>query len=201
MPRSEAQNEAIRAATREKLQAAAITLFTRKGFAATSVGDIAAAAGVSVGLLYRHYRTKEDLFGDLVEQAATGLDRVAAMFRTEEPATELILAFAAEFLGDLATGGSTLEFYLLLQQAVLRGPDDPRIAALVDRHEALRGETVRLIERGQRDGTFRAGPADTLADLFYAALGGLAQLNLIRGDRFTVPAPELLTAFLIKETS
>ncbi|GAB3767974.1 TetR/AcrR family transcriptional regulator [Microlunatus parietis] len=201
MPRSEAQNEVIRAATREKLQAAAITMFTRKGFAATSVGDIAGAAGVSVGLMYRHYRTKEDLFGDLVEQAATGLERAAALFRTEQPAAELILAFATEFLDDLAAGGATLEFYLLLQQAVLKGPDDPRIAVLLDRHEALHGETVRLIERGQRDGTFRDGPAAALADLFYATLGGLAQLRLIRGDRFSGPSPELLTTFLIKEPS
>lgn len=201
MPRSEAQNEAIRAATREKLQAAAITLFTRKGFAATSVGDIAAAAGVSAGLLYRHYRTKEDLFGDLVEQAAAGLDRVAALFRSDRPAAELILAFASEYLDDLACGGATLEFYLLLQQAVFKGPDDPRIEALLGRHEALRSETVRLIERGQRDGAFRDGPADALADLFYAALGGLAQVSLIRGDRFSAPTPDLLTAFLIKETS
>lgn len=201
MPRNEAQNEAIRAATRDRLQAAAITLFTRKGFAATSVGDIAGAAGVSVGLLYRHYRTKEDLFGDLVEQAATGLDRVAALFRTEQPAAASLRAFAAEFLDDIAAGGATLEFYLLLQQAVLKGPGDPRIESLLDRHEALHGETVRLIERGQREGTFRDGPAAALADLLYAALGGLAQLRLIRGDRFSGPTPELLTTFVIKETS
>ncbi len=201
MPRSAEQNEVIRAATRDRIQAAAITLFTRKGFAATSVQDIAGKAGISTGLMYRHYRTKDDLFGAIVDQAADGLEVVATAFRTEAPARELILGFAREFLDDIAAGGTSLEFYLLLQQAVLKGGDDARITRLLDRHETLFAETVRLIERGQRDGTFRDGPAATLADVFFASLGGLALMKLTRGDRFTAPTPELFTAILIKDGS
>jgi AcrR family transcriptional regulator len=199
MPRSQEQNEVIRAATRDRIQGAAITLFTRKGFAATSVQDIAGEAGISTGLMYRHYRTKEDLFGAIVEQAGSGLEAVAARFRTDLPARDLLLAFAREYLDDIAAGGTTLEFYLLLQQAVLKGGDDPRIEQLLDRHETLFAETVRLVERGQREGTFRDGPAATLADVFFASLGGLALLKLTRGDRLAVPSPELFAATLIKE--
>jgi AcrR family transcriptional regulator len=199
MPRSAEQNEVIRAATRDRIQAAAITLFTRKGFAATSVQDIAGAAGISTGLMYRHYRTKEDLFGAIVEQAGSGLEAVAARFRTDLPARDLLLGFAREYLDDIAAGGTTLDFYLLLQQAVLKGGDDPRIEQLLVRNETLFAETVRLVERGQHEGTFRDGPATTLADVFFASLGGLALLKLTRGDRFSVPSPELFTATLIKE--
>lgn len=199
MPRSQQQNEAIRAATRDRILGAAITLFTRKGFAATSVHDIAAEAGISTGLMYRHYRTKDDLFGAIVEQAAAGLEAVTARFRTDRPARDLILDFAREYLDDIAAGGPTLEFYLLLQQAVLKGGDDARVARLLDRHETLYAETVRLVERGQREGAFRAGPAATLVDLFFASLNGLALLKLTRGDRFTVPTPDLFLAPMIKE--
>lgn len=199
MPRSAEQNEVIRAATRDRIQVAAITLFTRKGFAATSVQDIAGEAGISTGLMYRHYRTKDDLFGAIVEQAATGLDAVTALFRTDPPARDLLLSFAREYLDDIAAGGTSLEFYLLLQQAVLKGGDDPRIDHLLDRHETLFAETVRLVERGQREGTFRDGPAATLADVFFASLGGLALMKLTRGERFAVPSPELFTATVIKE--
>ncbi|WP_161605956.1 TetR/AcrR family transcriptional regulator [Microlunatus speluncae] len=199
MPRSAEQNEAIRVATRDRIQAAAITLFTRRGFAATSVQDIAGEAGISTGLMYRHYRTKDDLFGAIVDQAADGLEAVTALFRAEAPARELLLAFAREYLADIAAGGTSLEFYLLLQQAVLKGGDDARIGHLLERHETLFAETVRLVERGQREGTFRDGPAATLADVFFASLGGLALMKLTRGDRFAVPSPELFTVTLLKE--
>ncbi len=51
---------------RAKIQAAALHLFTRKGFHGTTVREIAGRAGVSMGNLYTYYDTKEELFIDLV---------------------------------------------------------------------------------------------------------------------------------------
>src|SRR5579863_125891 len=51
---------------RVKIQAAALHLFTRKGFHGTTVREIADRAGVSMGNLYTYYDTKEELFIDLV---------------------------------------------------------------------------------------------------------------------------------------
>lgn len=48
--------------TQEKLIAAATTLFAEKGFAATSVKDIADAAGVNVSLVSYHFQGKENLY-------------------------------------------------------------------------------------------------------------------------------------------
>ncbi len=44
-----------------KVEQAAIELFAAKGVDGVSIGEIAAAAGVSQGALYRHYPSKEDL--------------------------------------------------------------------------------------------------------------------------------------------
>lgn len=43
-------------------------LFSRKGYAATSIEDICAATGCSKGNLYYHFKSKEDLFLYQVEQ-------------------------------------------------------------------------------------------------------------------------------------
>jgi AcrR family transcriptional regulator len=51
---------------RTRIQAAALHLFTRKGFHGTTVREIADRAGVSMGNLYTYYDTKEELFIDLV---------------------------------------------------------------------------------------------------------------------------------------
>jgi AcrR family transcriptional regulator len=48
-------------ATRERIKTAALALFVDKGVAGTSTRDIAEAAGVAEGALYRHFEGKDDL--------------------------------------------------------------------------------------------------------------------------------------------
>ena len=49
-----------------EITAAAMHTFAEKGFAATKVADVAKRAGVSKGLLYLYFKTKEDLFKAVV---------------------------------------------------------------------------------------------------------------------------------------
>jgi len=51
--------------TEEKLKEAARTVFTRKGYAATTVRDIAAEANINLALVNYYFRSKEKLF-DLI---------------------------------------------------------------------------------------------------------------------------------------
>jgi AcrR family transcriptional regulator len=54
---------------RTKLDRAAVELFAAKGVDGVSIADIAAAAGVSQGALYRHYRSKDELARHLFSTA------------------------------------------------------------------------------------------------------------------------------------
>jgi AcrR family transcriptional regulator len=54
--------------SRQKIEAAAMKVFTRQGYHGTSMRQIASAAGFSIGNLYNHYPTKEDLFVALVRK-------------------------------------------------------------------------------------------------------------------------------------
>ena len=40
-------------------------LFVNQGFGSTNVQDIADTAGISIGLLYRHYKNKDQLFNEV----------------------------------------------------------------------------------------------------------------------------------------
>ena len=64
--------------TRQRILDAAIALFAEKGFAATTMRDIAAAADVSIGLAYRYFARKEDLAVALYEGMSTRLRATAA---------------------------------------------------------------------------------------------------------------------------
>jgi len=58
------------------IEEAALRVFTRQGFHGTSVREIAAEAGVSLGNLYNYYKTKEDIFESLVKRFDQRMARI-----------------------------------------------------------------------------------------------------------------------------
>ena len=68
-PKSLQQNQEMRAAARAKLLQAALELFASRGYSATPVDAIAEAAGVSVGLLYYHFKNKPAVLQSIFEQS------------------------------------------------------------------------------------------------------------------------------------
>ena len=54
--------------SRERIVAAAVRVFARKGFQRASLDEIAADAGLTKGAIYWHFRSKNDLFFSLLER-------------------------------------------------------------------------------------------------------------------------------------
>lgn len=71
--------------TREGLAAAAVDLFIERGYDATTVEDIAAAADVSPRTFFRYYPTKEDVIVDLLRAGVVDLVARASARPTSEP--------------------------------------------------------------------------------------------------------------------
>lgn len=67
-PRTPSENAKIRQETKKKIAKAAFSLVAERGFEPTSMADIARAAGVSKGLLYNYYVSKEQLFQELITE-------------------------------------------------------------------------------------------------------------------------------------
>jgi AcrR family transcriptional regulator len=62
-----------RAERREQILAAATRAFARAGFTATSLDDIAAEAGITRVILYRHFDSKADMYRAVLDRACTRL--------------------------------------------------------------------------------------------------------------------------------
>lgn len=105
---------------KERVERAAIALFAADGVAGVSIGDIASAAGVSQGALYRHYPSKEELAWSLFSaaylHAGAELDGIRA--RQPDFATRLaamVAHFCALYDGDPAL----FRFMLIAQHGLL----------------------------------------------------------------------------------
>nr|WP_319489571.1 TetR/AcrR family transcriptional regulator [uncultured Caproiciproducens sp.] len=54
--------------TKEKITEEALTLFSQKGYKGTSVKNIAAAVGIKDSSLYKHFKSKKDIFDTIVKE-------------------------------------------------------------------------------------------------------------------------------------
>jgi AcrR family transcriptional regulator len=82
-----------REATQAAIIAAAMRLFGTAGFAAVTVDEIAAAAGVAKGAVYHHFPSKEALFEAVFERASADL---ASRIRSQAAGSRDILARLAD---------------------------------------------------------------------------------------------------------
>src|SRR5512135_2137577 len=77
---------------RQRLLEGATELFTRKGYASTTVREIVAAAGVSKPVLYYYFRNKEGIYLELMREAFGRVDDLLAASQDKKgSATERLL--------------------------------------------------------------------------------------------------------------
>ena len=126
--------------TRQRLLAEAQRLFRERGYAATSLEQIAEAAEVTKGAIYGHFASKEDLMLTAMEMTpapdySTTLGDESRPLR--ERVAEFSRAVSAEQPGDEAELAVMLEFWA----ALLRSPDALRrySARVEGRLQALAG--------------------------------------------------------------
>jgi AcrR family transcriptional regulator len=86
-----------RAERRQQILDAATRAFARTGFAATSLDDIGAEAGVSHVILYRHFDSKADLYRAVLDRACTRIaDTVGTDDYDEESIPRLMRAASTD---------------------------------------------------------------------------------------------------------
>lgn len=69
---------------KDKILAAALDLFANEGYNATSTSKIAKHAGVSEGLIFRHFESKKGLLDALTAEAQTQLEQIMAPLLFEQ---------------------------------------------------------------------------------------------------------------------
>ena len=140
--------------TRQRLLAEGQRLFRERGYAATSLEQIAEAAEVTKGAIYGHFASKEDLMLTAME-AAPAPDYSTTLGDESRPLPERVAEFSravsAEQPGDAAELAVMLEFWA----ALLRSPDAlPRYRARVEgRLQALADADPRVDGEQSSTGT------------------------------------------------
>lgn len=199
MPRTENQLQAIREKTRTKILDAATRVFTRRGFAAANMLDISREASISVGLIYRHFKTKEELFGALLKQAAKGLEGVTQFFTQPLPPEQLFQDFTDEIVNDLRHNDDFSNFMVLISQAFVTEDFIPEVNELIKQNRTMVKRVAAVILDGQKRNVFKPGDPHAMALYYFSSIQGISETKFVLKDTFLPPTTDMILGFLIKE--
>lgn len=161
---------------RLKIVEAATYVFARKGYEATAMDDVAAAAGVSKGSLYDYFKNKEDLFYAVFEWfERAAMQAAAAQLKPGLTARERLAAFAEASVGAVADLVELYPVTLEVWAAAAKTGSRPRFAqAMQGLYAEYRREVDAMIRAGQDSGEIRREiDAPSVAAVLVGAVDGL----------------------------
>jgi AcrR family transcriptional regulator len=167
-----------RAERKRQLLAQAKQLFATLGYHATTTEKIAAAAGVTEPILYRHFDSKKALFMEVLEEVRSATLRAwqAETAGVADPLAKLH-AIADSYLG--STRRHAVEFRIL-HRALVETEDEEVVALLRSFYLDSEALLARVIAEGQQSGVFRRSldPRVGAWELIRTALGYTLTLPL-----------------------
>jgi AcrR family transcriptional regulator len=171
LPRTELANQQMREEQRANILNAAREVFAQKGSSAT-MSDIADKAGVSQGLPYRYFSSKEEIFSILLRETIVSAKEYDRIIK-ELPGT------SSERLERIVTRLLELRkekpgYYQMLYQMLsdTKTPKEIR-EALTRRGITFRREMRKLLIEGQKAGKIANDDPDQLLESVMAAIDGL----------------------------
>jgi AcrR family transcriptional regulator len=181
MSEVESKREQAREERRRQILEAALGVFSRKGFHAANVSDVAAEAGVSQGTIYWYFESKEELlnaallsfFVDFSEQTFRALEgcetaeeKLRCLGRSLEVFPETVEGLFALFLSYWSSSERRDEVAQMWVELLVEYKD------LV----------VEVIEDGVQSGEFQPVDAESLVWAIMGAYDGVAAYGLLMPD-------------------
>jgi AcrR family transcriptional regulator len=141
---------------RDQILAAAAELFARHGFHGVGIDDIGSAVGVSGPALYRHFRSKDAMLGEMLTTISEILLDGGQTRADTGAAPPTLLAELVRFQVDFALDNPALITVQERNLGNLTDPDRRRVRALQRRYVEIWVDAIRATRPGVDEPTARA---------------------------------------------
>jgi AcrR family transcriptional regulator len=167
----------------QEITEAAFGAFAENGFSATKVEDVARRAGVSKGLLYVYFKTKEELFKAVIRSVVTPrLDQLTRTLDSSDLSAEaFIRGPVLEFMKRVPGSPVSVVIRLMISEA----PKHPDLVDYYWQNVASRGlgALQQLLRRGVENGEFRESAINDLPQLIVAPVMMSIVWGIVFADR------------------
>ena len=172
---------------RDRIVAAALRVFSERGYRGATIQDVVRDSGLSVGAIYTYFKSKDELFLECCDlMTGGGLDALGTMLAGRETTADRLataVAFFIESIDHAPEGGPGL---VTLVQAWAAAESEPRLREmLIRRRERLVGAGQLLLREGVARGELPAWlDVDATARGYIALLDGLVLQRIEAGESY-----------------
>jgi len=189
-PLNDEQLHQIRDERREQIMSAALNVFARRGIIGTKMSMIAAEAGISHGLLYHYFKSKEELFTTLVRDAMiASQEGMREVLDLQGTPMDKIRALTHEIIDE-----SGAPYFLLIHQARTSDGIPDEVKQLMKQYSMEMFVSVLrpLFVEGQQAGDIVQGDPEELISSYLSVLSGLMVLNAQGIDDYRMPGVDMV---------
>jgi len=180
-PISGEQRNQIRDERREQIVQAAMKMFARRGIIGTKMSMIAAEAGISHGLVYHYFKTKEELFTMLIQSAIeTSISSIEGLYHIPGSPLEKIKLMTEHILDKENT-----PYFMLIYQANHADGVPDQVTELMRQYplQAYIDRLVPIFRDGQQAGEIVSGDPEELVGNYFTILSGI----MVLGEGYRMP--------------
>ncbi len=175
---------------RSEIITAAEACFLKKGFHQSSMQDIASAAGLSMGLLYRYFTNKE-----AIVEAAAAQDQDAVLTRIEQlRETGDVVTAWAKLIDDMADAASDPNYAALANEIIAEAHRSPKVLHMLHSNDAALERAIQQkLSAQRRNGAIKgASVTETTAQALMLLLDGLTMRRMLHPDHARIIGPTTL---------
>lgn len=203
MARNINHNQRMRDERREMILSCARRLFAAKGLAATKISDIAGEVGMAQGLLYHYFRSKEEIFTEIVREAFAKMNEAVRILDAMPlPARAKIRLAIVELVRSIDESEDFANTVLLNAQAGISDATPVEAQAIIRAESGVPYTIIaRIMREGQRDVTIKPFDAEQLSMVFWTMIKGLALHKAVNGTAYQTPDIHILTGMFFTDNA
>ena len=180
------KKEAMSTERRHQLLNIGLDQFIRFGYYGTSTRRICEQAGISSGLFFHYFRTKEELYLELVR---VGCDGIRPPKQGGREPIDYFRDETVRIFRLMTADAPSAKMFLFMSTAISAAADISKEAGELVCSCDPAADALPIIRQGQAKGQIRPGDPGALASIFYGTLRGIAERHsLFPGD--VLPDPE-----------
>ena len=180
------KREQQRVDRRNQILLCSLDMIVRNGYEAMKIRDIAKKLGISLGLFFNYFASKEEVYLELVRIVMKGPENVLDLdFEIDSP-IKIFENITETIFNSLKSSSMTAKMFLLMSQAVNSEAAPESVKEMIKNFDAIT-PVLPIIERGQQLGEIKIGNPTALAIAYWGAVQGIAESFALHPE---LPFPE-----------
>lgn len=162
----------------------ALDLFVQQGYYGTKTSQISKRAGISEGLLFHYFPTKETLLEELVRFGVTGM-RMPMQIEAAN-GLDFFYQFIVMLFKALEKNPFIAQMFIFMAHIAVAEDIPEHIRKMAVSVDPIK-DSCNRIEEGQRDGSIREGNPLALSNMYWCSVHGIMEQYSRRPD---IPLPD-----------